>query len=321
MAALLAGRNPLEVGFPEFDGRVDLRGLVVPEPAELRRWATMGMGLTSLERVSDSINLTISSLARVDFSEGFIPHLRFSGAGLTDCRFDGGRLTDLHTRDSTFIRCSFRGTYLDGAELGPGSRFEQCDFGGAHLRGLRADSAAFNGCDFSEADLLQDDFNRCQFQRCRFAGLITEVCFRAESWQADEVTRRVSPPDPDCVTDCDFTQARLRSVSFEHLNLREVRFPDDDEHLALPDLRCVLLRLRQQLARDDSRVARQLSIRVDQQLSALPRSRSHGYLSLPDLTESASHGEAETVTRWVREAAEACARAEKGWLSRLRGGG
>ena len=207
---------------------------------------------------------------------------------------------------------------LGGAdELRVGSE----DFGGAHLRGLRADSAAFNGCDFSEAELLQDDFNRCQFQRCRFAGLITEVCFRAESWHADEVTRRVSPPDPDCVTDCDFTQARLRSVSFEHLNLREVRFPDDDEHLALPDLRCVLLQLRQQLAHDDSRVARQLSIRVDQQLSALPRSRSHGYLSLPDLTESASHIEAHTVTRWVREAAEACARAEKGWLSRLRGGG
>jgi hypothetical protein len=89
-------------------------------------------------------------------------------------------------------------------------------------------------------------------------------------------------------------------------------------HLALADLRCVLLRLQGQLARDDSRAARQLSLRVEQQLSALPRSRSHGYLSLADLTESASHSEAEIVS-WVSEAAAACAKQERGWPSRLRG--
>jgi uncharacterized protein YjbI with pentapeptide repeats len=319
MAALLAGRRPVDVGFDPFEGRVDLRGLVVPEPAELRRWSTMGMGLMALERVSDSINLSIPALARVDFGDGFIPHLHFRGAGLTDCRFDVARLPDLRTRDSTFNRCSFQGADLAGAVLGPGTRFESCDFRGARLRAVQADSAAFSGCDFADAELLEDDFNRCQFQGCRFAGLIKEVHLRAESWHVDEVARRLKPPDPDGIKNCDFSQARLRSVSFDRLNLKDVRFPDDDEHLALADLRCVLLKLQRQLAGDDSRAARQLSLRVEQQLSALPRSRSHGYLSLADLTESATRSEAETVVNWIREAAAACTKQETGWLNRLRG--
>jgi uncharacterized protein YjbI with pentapeptide repeats len=317
MAALVAGRQPAEVGFDAIDGRVDLRGLVVPEPAELRRWATMGMGLVALERVSDSINLSITGLTRVDFSHGFIPHLHFRGAGLVDCRFDAARLPDLRTRDSIFKGCSFEGADLSGAALGPGTRFESCDFRSARLRAVQGDGAAFSGCDFAEAELLEDDFNRCQFLGCHFAGLVQEVCFRAESWHVDEVTRRLKPPDPDGITNCDFTQARLRSVSFEHLNLKNVRFPDDDEHLALADLRCVLLRLQRQVVGDDSRAARQLSLRIEQQLGALPRSRSHGYLSLADMTESASRGEAEMVVGWIQEAATACAKREGGWLSRL----
>jgi uncharacterized protein YjbI with pentapeptide repeats len=321
MAALLAGRKPVEVGFPEFDGRVDLRGLVVPEPAELRRWSMMGMGLVALERVSDTINLSLTGLAKVDFGEGFLPHLRFPGAGLADCRFDAAHLPDLRTRDATFTRCSFRSTDLAGAVLGPGTRFEQCDFGGARMRGVQADSAAFIGCDFAEAELLENDFNRCQIQGCHFAGLVREVSFRAESRHIDEVTRRVRPPDPDCIRSCDFSQATLRSVSFEQLNLKDVRFPADAEHLLLADLRCVLLRLRQLLAGQETRAAHQLSIRVEQQLGWLPRSRSHGYLNLSDLTESANHGEAELVTGWVREAVAACAKQGEGWLSRLRGAG
>jgi uncharacterized protein YjbI with pentapeptide repeats len=321
MAALLAGRRPVGVGFPEVEGRVDLRGLHVPEPAELRRWSAMGMGLTSLERVSDSINLSVPALAKVDFSEGFLPHLRFSRAGLVDCRFDGAHLPDLRTRDSTFSSCSFSGADLGKAVLGPGSRFQDCDFGDALMEGVQTDCAAFFGCEFAGAQLARDDFNRTTFERCHFAGLVQEVSFRAESWHVDEVTGRPAPPDANCVLDCDFSQARLRSVSFEHLNLKGVRFPNNDEHLALTDLRCVLLRLRQQVAGDDSRAARQLSLRVEQQLSALPRSRSHGYLSLEDMTESATDAEATVVTGWIREAAALCAGQEKSWLSRLRGAG
>jgi uncharacterized protein YjbI with pentapeptide repeats len=321
MAALLAGRRPVEVGFPEFEGRVDLRGLMVPEPSELRRWSTMGMGLTSLERVSESINLSVSGLDRIDFGEVFLPHLRFSGASLADCRFDAAHLPDLRTRDSTFSGCSFRGADLAGAILGPGTRFQDCDFGGARMRGVQADSAAFMGCDFAGAELLEDDFNRTVFDRCHFAGLLKDVRFRAESWHLNEVTRRANPPDADCVRSCDFRRARLRSVSFEHLTLKGVRFPNDDEHLALANLRCVLHRLEQLLAGEESRAARELSVRVDQQLKALHRSRSHGYLSLEDMTETATDREATAITGWIRDAAVLCAKQEKGWLSRLRGEG
>jgi uncharacterized protein YjbI with pentapeptide repeats len=321
MAALLSGRRPSEVGFPDVQGRVDLRGLVVPEPAELRRWSTMGMGLFVLERVADTINLPVIGLRSVDFGEAFLPHVRFNGASLANCSFDGAHLPDLRTRDATFDRCSFRAADLAGAAVGPGSRFQSCHFGGARLRGVQANEAAFTACEFGEADLLEDDFNHTVFDGCHFAGLVKEVRFRADSWHLDDVTRRAIPPDHDCVRNCDFSQAQLRSVSFEHLNLKGVRFPDDDAHLALADVRCVLLRLRHNLAGDASRAAHQLILRVDQQLATLPRSRSHGYLSLADLAETANHAEAELVIRWVREAAAACAQQPKGWLSRLRGAG
>jgi uncharacterized protein YjbI with pentapeptide repeats len=321
MAALLSGRRPVEVGFPDFEERVDLRGLVVSEPAELRRWSSMGMGLVALERVSDVINLSVTGLRAVDFGEGFLPHLRFSAASLADCRFDGAHVPDFRTRDSVFDHCSFRGADLTGAVLGPGTRFQACDFTGARVRGVQANNAAFLACDFAQAELLDDDFNHSLFDGCHFAGLIKDVRFRAESWHLDEVTRRASPPDADSVRNCDFSQAHLRSVSFEQLNLKGVRFPDDDLHLALADVHCVLVRLKRQLAGDPSRAARQLSLRVEQQLAALPRSRSHGYLSLTDLIETATRPEAEAITRWVREAAAACSKPEKGWLSRLRGAG
>jgi uncharacterized protein YjbI with pentapeptide repeats len=321
MAALLSGHRPSEVGFPEVAGRVDLRGLVVPEPAELRRWSTMGMGLVALERVADTINLPVMRLRSVDFGEAFLPHLRFTGGSLANCTFDGAHLPDLRTRNATFDRCSFRGADLAGAAAGPGSHFQSCSFEGAGLRSVQANEAAFVACRFAGAELLEDDFNHTVFDGCHFAGLVKEVRFRAESWHLDEVTRRAIPPDPDCVRNCDFSRAQLRSVSFEHLNLTGVRFPDDEAHLALADLRCVLVRLRQRLAGDDSRAARQLSIRVEQHLATLPRSRSHGYLSLADLAETANRTEAEIVIRWVREAAAACAQHPKGWLSRLRGPG
>ncbi len=319
MAALLAGRQPVEVGFPEFDGRVDLRGLVVSEPAELRRWSSMGMGLVALERVSDTINLQAIGIRSVDFAETFLPHIRFTGARLANCSFERAHLPDLRTRDVVFDRCSFRGADLAGSMVGPGTRFQACDFAGARLRGVQANDAGFVACEFAGAELLEDDFNRTLFDGCHFAGLVKEVRFRAQSWHIDDVTRRASPPDAECVRNCDFSQAQLRSVTFEQLHLRGVRFPDDDDHLALGDVRCVLLRLRQQLAGDPSRAARQLSIRVEQQLNALPRSRSNGYLNLADMTETASHAEAETVTGWIRDAAAACATpAPKGRLNRLR---
>ena len=71
----------------------------------------------------------------------------------------------------------------------------------------------------------------------------------------------------------------------------------------------------------NSRAAHRLSLRVEQQLSALPRSRSHGYLSLADLTESANRDEPATVTGWVREAVDGCAKGPKGWFDPLRGAG
>jgi len=319
MASLLSGRRPVEVGFPIVDRRVDLRGLVIPEPEALRHWAGMGSGRV-LERVGDSLNLGAIHLSWVHLGDGYLPHLHFQSAVVTDCRFDGATLPDLRSTDTLFERCAFNGADLGDAVLGPGTRFAGCDFSGARLRKVSADCASFRGCEFGDATLADSDYNRTVFDHCRFAGELSDVRFRAESWAVDPALGRTARPDPDCVRDCDLSAARLEEVSFNQLLLHRVKLPSEGTQLLLPDLRCVLEAILREAARDGDRIGVQrLAIRAGRELKWLPSGRSWGHLNLDDVRRGLPAEEGELAVEMVERAIAACAERKPSFLKRLLG--
>jgi pentapeptide repeat protein len=312
MAALLSGRRPVEVGFPNVDRRVDLRGIVVPEPEALRHWAGMGSGRV-LERVGETLNLGAIRLGWVHLGGGYLPHLRFQSAVVGDCRFDGATFPDLRSTDSVFERCAFNGADLGEAVFGPGTRFVGCDFSGARLAKVSADGARFSGCEFGDATIVDSDFNHTVFEHCRFAGVFSNVRFRAESWAVDPALGRTARPDPDCVRDCDFSAARLESVSFSQLLLHKVQLPPQ---LLISDFRCVLEQVLRESAGSDRIGARRLATWASLELKHLPGGRKWGHLNPDDLRQGLPAEEGELAVQAVRSAIAACAGRKKGWFGR-----
>ncbi|HVD01059.1 MAG TPA: pentapeptide repeat-containing protein [Candidatus Dormibacteraeota bacterium] len=319
MAALLSGHRPVEVGFPNLDRRVDLRGIVVPEPEALRHWAGMGMGRV-LERVGESLNLGAIRLSWVHLGDSYLPHLRLASAVVADCRFDQATLPDLRSTETRFERCAFNGADLGDAVFGPGTRFVGCDFSGARLRKVSADCAAFSGCEFGDATIADCDFNHTVFDRCHFAGALSDVRFRAESMAVDPALGRTARPDPDCLRDCDLGAARLEEVSFDQLLLKRVRLPSAGAQLLLPDLRCVLLAVRQDAASAGGRIgAQRLATRAEHELRWLPRGRDWGHLNLDDIRRGLPAAEGEFAVEMVERALATCAERPPGLLGRLFG--
>lgn len=319
MASLLSGRRPVEVGFPNVDRRVDLRGIVIPDPEALRRWAGMGSGRV-LERVGDSLNLGAIHLSWVHLGDGYLPHLRFQSAVVTDCRFDGATLPDLRSTDTLFERCAFNGADLGEAVLGPGTRFVGCDFSGARLGRVNADCASFRGCEFGDATLSESDFNHTVFEQCHFAGLLSQVRFRAESWAVDPALGRTARPDPDCIRQCDLAAARLEEVSFDQLLLHRVTLPSGGAQLLLPDFRRVLEAILREAPAAGGRIgAEHLAKRAARELKWLPKGRDWGHLNLDDVRRGLPAEEGEHAVELVERAIEAAAERRPGFLKRLIG--
>jgi uncharacterized protein YjbI with pentapeptide repeats len=316
MAALLSGRRPVEVGFPNVERRVDLRGLVIPDPEALRHWAGMGSGRV-LERVGDSLNLGAIHLSWVHLGDGYLPHLRFQSAVVSDCRFDAATLPDLRSTETSFERCAFNGADLGDAVFGPGTRFASCDFSGARLHKVSADCASFAGCEFGDAALADSDFNRTVFDHCRFAGTLSDVRFRAESWAVDPSLGRTARPDPDCVRECDLSAAQMDEVSFDQLLLRRVTLPSGGAQLLLPDLRCVLEAILREAAGSERIGAQRLATRAGYELKWLPAGRSWGHLNLDDVRRGLPAEEGELAVEMVKRAMAACAGRKPGLLRRL----
>ena len=125
-----------------FEGRVDLRGLVV------------------------SVILKGLQITGWDFSHCTLKQFgQFSAYNhLVDCRFLGAKLgTNLRDR---FERCDFSKANLTGATLG--SAFIGCTFDKARLSKVLGDQVAFDSCSFRGTKLSEVQLTRCRFIRCDF---------------------------------------------------------------------------------------------------------------------------------------------------------
>jgi pentapeptide repeat protein len=156
--------------------------------------------------------------------------------------------------------------------------FQKVDFTGADLRQTAYVSAGFVSCLFKNTRLNKVNFQGSTFMDCSFEGELREVCFNRKGFGADAL-----PPNE--MLRVDFSRAQLRSVEFRGLDLGDVYFPTDPDHILLNEYPQTLDRLLQSLRGRTDMASKKLAaaIGVDRKWAG-PRQR-RGILNKNDLLE------------------------------------
>jgi uncharacterized protein YjbI with pentapeptide repeats len=227
---LTEGKSLDGLGLDSRNGRLDLSGLLAPEPSVVKSVRKTVADVSELNDVTVFKGVTWKSL---DFSSSRLNGLRFFNCTITDCVLDECRCQDWRLWGTTISNTSFRSADLRRSALGgvlEGRRniFQKVDFTEADLRQTVYVSAEFVGCRFKDTRLSKVNFGGSSFTDCSFEGELREVCFNRKGFKADAL-----PPNE--MLRVDFSRAQLRSVEFRGLDLDNVRFPTDEDHLLLND--------------------------------------------------------------------------------------
>ena len=225
---LLTGKPLEDLHLPVVDGRIDLRGLVAPEPAVLREYATLRANVKELQ------NLVVIRRGRwknLDLSRSKLAHLRFHDSTIENCLFDEAKCADWRIWGTSVSNSSFRGADLREAALGgieneKRNSFYNVDFTKADLRKTSYFSSDMTRCKFSNTRLSNVDFEGTVFVDCSFEGILDEVLFNRFGFQGETF-----PPNE--MRGVDFRGAKLRWVEFRELDMDRVHWPEDDEHIIL----------------------------------------------------------------------------------------
>jgi uncharacterized protein YjbI with pentapeptide repeats len=224
------------------DGRIDLRGFVLP-----------GVDFTPVEAAGMKVAVATgklpeirkATLRRVDLSESSLRHLGLTGVRFEDCLLRGADLTHFRA-----WRCRFEGCDLSGADLtdavlsGPdrsdGTTWRDCTFGNLVLDGVIAEAADFQGCAFDQVRIANMIFKHCSFTDCRITGSLENVTFTGAN----------PPPGarPTTLTNLDLRDCRLTDVAFAGLRLAGVRLPARDTLAVVPRAAKALAEIRSAVA-------------------------------------------------------------------------
>ena len=277
-------------------GRIDLGGLVLPEPSVVRRYETL---VAAVSEIEPGAIFRGAKWQNLDFTGSKLNGVRFFGCELTNCRFDNCQLQDLRLWSTTISETSFRGANLRKAALGgvqDGRRniFSGVDFTEADLRQTAYMAASFNRCIFRNARLENIDFQTSTFSDCQFEGELLRVlfyhrAFKGEAFPANEMVN------------VDLSRARLRYVEFRGLSLDRVRLPNDSEHIVIKNypaaLDSVIVALRQQSDTASQKLVAYLGVL---RKWAAPN-QIQGVLNIEDLTELAGANSVDRVRELLRQ--------------------
>jgi uncharacterized protein YjbI with pentapeptide repeats len=215
-------------GLPKLHDRIDARNLNVPEPYAIKRERLARFDVTHL---SGFTTVRGANWQSIDFSNSKLPSIRLFDCQIEDCIFDRCRLPDLRVWGTTFAKVSFRFADLRDAALGGIAGyglniFRDVDFTGADLRGSAHFAAQFERCKFIHTKLDKLDFQSSNFTDCVFEGELREVQFFRTGFKAEQF-----PPNE--MKRVDFRRAKLRWSEFRGLDLDDVFFPEDEDHLII----------------------------------------------------------------------------------------
>lgn len=227
---LVSGRPLDALGLPVVGGRVDLSGIVAPDPTTVRQY------MTKTANVKEHGNLVVIEgvrWANLDFTKGQLESLRFIACKIDNCCFDGADCSDWRIwgtsiSNTSFEKADLRHAVLGGVDGVKRNAFYRVDFTKADLRQTVHMSADFIDCTFSHSKLVRVDFEGSVFVNCVFSGDLVEVSFHRVAFGGEKLP-------PNRMLHVDFTRARLRSVEFRGLDLDTVKLPDDNEHIIVHD--------------------------------------------------------------------------------------
>lgn len=239
---LIKGKVLDGLGLGVKDGRLDLSGLLAPEPAIAKTVRTPLAEVSVLDGITVLNQITWESL---DFSGAELNGLRFQNCNITDCVFNqcdcrDWRLWGTTVLNTTFSSADLRKSALGGVQEERMNTFQKVDFTRADLRQTAYVSARFVGCLFKNTRLNKVNFQGSVFTDCVFEGELREVCFNQRAFGASALPLNE-------MLRVDFTRACLRSVEFRGLDLSDVCFPTDTDHILLNDYPQSLDRLLQGL--------------------------------------------------------------------------
>lgn len=274
------------------DGRVDLRGLIVPTPESLGAGSLREEGGDEeppgleMRWLGGLIEFRGVTLADLDLSGAQLDHLRFFDSSLRNCLFDKAKCRDWRGWNLAVDECSFRGSVLRGSALGTwhegkGNHYSAVNFSQSDLREIVCQGASFIDCDFTKIRLENIHFGACDFIRCKFEGLIDSVRFSADPMVGVEKT------EPGRMQDVDFSAATLRWTEFNELPLDRVTLPpDNDEHVVVHHYPCVVRHVINRLDDDVRPETRRLRARMRAESRQLDESRDIGLWHRDELGET-----------------------------------
>jgi uncharacterized protein YjbI with pentapeptide repeats len=276
---LLAGKPLDGLGLETRDGRIDVRGLELPEPTVLRRFQFHDVAIAETDAGIvhgvkwRNLDFTGSKLAGLRLMRGLVENCRFD-----DCNLQGVRFWATSFRGVSFKGANLRGSVLGGAHEGVRNTFSGVDFSEANLSGTTYEAAAFERCVFSNAKLVKIDFQTSTFTDCRFEGELDDVLFYRHGFKGEKY-----PPNE--MMNVDFSLARLKHVGFRGLVLDRVRLPNDDEHIVLKNFAATLDQMVAALQRQSDPIAKKLVAFIGIKRKWAVANQAQGYINVPDLAD------------------------------------
>ena len=238
--ALVHGRPVGDAGAPKIDGRLDLRNLRIAEPFAVETTRTRLADVTVMGGLTE---IRGASWQSIDFSDSMLPGLRFLDCRIHNCVFDRCRMHDLRIWRTDFADVSFRSADLRGAVLAGTNEkddkrvtYHDVDFTAADMRGTMYGAVEFVRCKFNRARLNKVDFQSSTFSDCSFEGELRGVMFYRTGFRGERF-----PPNE--MKRVDLRRAKLRWSEFRELDLDEVRFPEDEDHIVVDNYPEALERL------------------------------------------------------------------------------
>lgn len=279
---LLGGKSLDGLSIPTREGRVDLRGLVLPSSSVVRHWKTR---IANISEINASAEFRGVKWQGLDFSECRLESLRFFDSEIHNCRFDMCQLEGLRMWSTTICDSSFQGANLRGSALGAVSgnkcnAFVGVDFTNADLRHTTYVAAAFERCIFRDTNLAEVDFQTSTFADCQFEGELRGVLFYRQGFKGDTF-----PPNE--MMNVDFSRAKLRFVEFRGLNLDHVRLPSSPEHIVIKNFVPTLDKVIDALKQQGDNSARKLVAYLAVLRKWAGPNQMHGVLNIHDLGEIA----------------------------------
>jgi uncharacterized protein YjbI with pentapeptide repeats len=296
---LVHGRSLSDAGLAKIDGRVDLRNLQIAEPRAINTVRTPLADVTVLGGIT-SINGVLWQ--SIDFSSSDMPGLRFLDCQIRNCMFDRCRMSDLRVWRTDFSNVSFRSADLRGAVLGGTSEddsrrnsFCDVDFTAADMRGTIYGAVEFLRCKFNHAKLNKVDFQSSTFTDCSFEGELRDVLFYRRGFMCGRF-----PPNE--MKRVDLRKAKLRWSQFRGLDLDEVLFPEDEDHIVVENYPETLDRLLAYFHGRSDLGSQKLAAHFEHDKKWLGPRQKVGVLNKHDLKESAGEEGLKAVMQIVGSA-------------------